>query len=70
VAAQEEETIKNADTFLIIQEFAGQVKNINAERIKPPRLEPHKPNLRKGLNARQKALDYSKNVPKPLLKRN
>jgi hypothetical protein len=68
MAAEEAETGEDAGKKVITQEFAGQVKSINAERIKPPKPEPPKPS--KDSNARQKALEYSKNVPKPAPRRN
>ena len=65
---KKKESVKNASKIaLILQEFSGQVKNINSEKIKPPR--PDKKQDPKEPNSRQKMLEYSKNVPKPVLRK-
>lgn len=53
---KEEKTIKNTSISIIIQEFSGQVKSINAERIKPIKPDIPKYKCQKEVNARQKAL--------------
>ena len=52
-----------------MQEFAGQVKNINSEKIKSSKPDIPKSSNIKESTSRQKALEYSKNVPKPTVKK-
>lgn len=42
MVGEEEKIIKNASTYFIMKEFSGQVKNVNAERVKPPRPDAKK----------------------------
>ena len=63
---KEEKTIKNAGKLFFIQEFASQVKQINKDKPKVPK--PEKKDDKKD-NIRQKALEYSKNIPKPAVVR-
>ena len=63
---KEEKAIKNASKLCLIQEFASQVKQINKDKPKVPK--PEKKEDKKD-NIRQKALEYSKNIPKPAVVR-
>lgn len=66
---KEEKGRENAGNIFIMKEFANQVKVINTEKSKIP-MKPagfDKRQYRKD-NPRDKALEYSKNIPKPVIK--
>ena len=66
MAWKKEKTIKNAGKSINTQEFSSLVKQINKDRPKVPK--PDKKEDRREVNPRQKALEYSKNVPKPVVR--
>lgn len=53
-------------TLDLKHEFAEQVKSINSEKPKIPKAERREE--KKELNPRLKALEYSKNIPKPVIR--
>ena len=66
VGLKKEKTIKNASNIYLIQEFSSLVKQINKDKPKVPK--PEKKDEKKEINPRSKALEYSKNVPKPTVR--
>ena len=66
VGLKKEKTIKNASNLFLIQEFSSLVKQINKDKPKVPK--PEKKDEKKEVNPRSKALEYSKNVPKPTIR--
>lgn len=64
---KEKEIIKDASNQFDIQDFANQVKAINLQKGPPvPKLANKNDERRE--DCRSKALEYSKKVPKPIVK--
>ena len=68
MVGEKEKAIENAGTSCHIQEFSTQVKMVNKDKPVVPK--PERKEKKEEVNPRQKALQYSKKVPKPAVRPN
>ena len=66
MALEEEKTVKNAGNLCPTQEFSSLVKMVNKDKPAVPK--PERKQKKEEVNPRQKAMQYSKKVPKPTVR--